>query len=230
MMVFKNKQMAGGIKMKETELQILAAMEVLDEDSLLAAVRKLVDAGYTSHSIEALLQQGMRKVEKLFESGTYFLADLIVSGVMFQSALELLPIAQVSTENGGYCGKVLMGVVSGDIHDIGKDIVAQVLRTEQFEILDLGVDVSIEDFVRKAKEYQPDIIALSGVMGNSSTEMKKVIDALEENGIRACTPVIVGGSCVNKQILKYVGADAYAKGPVDTMLFCKDVMENKRKK
>ena len=214
------------IVLQEQETQVLSAMERQDDGALQAGVRELVKAGYSSAAVEALLQQGMGRVQDLFEKGEYFLADLIVSGLMFRTALgQLLP--QRSTAPQEKRGRVLIGVVAGDIHDIGKDIVAQVLRTEQFDILDLGVDVPAADFVRAAAEYAPDVIALSGVMGSSSLEMQKVIRALADAGITPFTPVIVGGSCVSELVMDQIGADEYARGPLDTVLFCKSVMERK---
>ena len=202
-------------------------MERLDDNALQDAVREAVASGFTSARIEELLQQGMSRVQKLFERGEYFLADLIVSGMMFRTALaNLLPESEAVPESGKR-GRVLIGVVSGDIHDIGKDIVVQVLRTEHFDILDLGVDVPATDFVRSAQDYRPDVIALSGVMGSSSVEMQKVISALAEAGIHPYTPVIVGGACVSELVMGQIGADQYARGPLDTMLFCKNVMDRK---
>ena len=214
--------------MNDWKEKTVQAMAELNLDALHAGVQALDAEGCSFHEIEELLQEGMRLVGERFADGDYFLADLIVSGMMFKSALSLLLADAPPRQKGPQCGRVLIGVVAGDIHDIGKDIVVQVLRTERFDILDLGVDVPAEAFVQAAQAYDPDVIALSGVMGNSTNEMRLVIAALAEAGIHPLTPIVVGGSCVSELIKDQIRADCYARGPVDTMLFCKNVMERKK--
>jgi methanogenic corrinoid protein MtbC1 len=208
--------------------QTLRAMEGLDLDALHKGVQILVDNGCSTLEINELLQQGMKLVGERFAKGEYFLADLIVSGMMFKSALSLfladVPPPQLDSNHG----RVLIGVMVGDIHDIGKDIIVQVLKTEQYDILDLGVDVPPEAFVQAAQKYAPDIIALSGIMSDSFFEMKRVVNALEEAGIYPNTPVVVGGTCVNEMIVDNIGTVSYARGPVDIVLYCKSVLENKK--
>lgn len=214
--------------MAEWKEKAVQAMAELNLDALHTSVQALAAEGWNSHEIAELLQDGMRLVGERFADGDYFLADLIVSGMMFKSALSLLLIDAPLRQRGPQRGRVLIGVVAGDIHDIGKDIVAQVLKTERFDILDLGVDVTAEAFVQAARSYDPDVIALSGVMGNSTNEMGLVIDALATAGIHPLTPIVVGGSCVSELVKDQIRADCYARGPVDTMLFCKTVMEKKK--
>ncbi|MGE4354188.1 MAG: B12-binding domain-containing protein [Oscillospiraceae bacterium] len=214
--------------MNDWKKQTVQSMTELNLDALHTSVLALADQGCSSQEIEALLQDGMRRVGKRFENGEYFLADLIVSGMMFKSALSLLRTDVPPRQKHPQHGRVLIGVVAGDIHDIGKDIVAQILQTEDFDILDLGVDVPAEAFVQAARDYDPDVIALSGVMVSSSKEMKRVLDALSEAGIHPLTPVVVGGYCVSDLVKDQIHADCYAHGPVDTMVFCKNVMERKR--
>ena len=219
--------------MDEIKAQATWAMSELDLDVLCLRVQSLVAKGCDSTEIVELLQQGLLEVGNRFAQGEYFLADLIVSGMMFKSALSLITPeappagAAGAAEAADTRGRVLIGVMAGDIHDIGKDIIVQVLRTESFDVLDLGVDVPVEAFVQAAQNYAPDIIALSGVMGGAALEMKLVVEALTEAGIHPATPILVGGSCVSELILENIGDVNYAKGPVEAVKFCVSVMESK---
>jgi methanogenic corrinoid protein MtbC1 len=209
--------------------QTLRAMENLDLDVLYKGVQTLVAQGCGTLEIEELLQQGMKLVGERFAKGEYFLADLIVSGMMFKSALSLFLTEATSPHPDSSQGRVLIGVMAGDIHDIGKDIIVQILKTEQYDILDLGVDVPADAFVKAAEKFAPDIIALSGIMSDSALEMKRVVIALAEAGIHPDTPVVVGGTCVSEMVVDSIGAVSYARGPVDIVVFCKNVLESKKK-
>lgn len=213
--------------MSDWKEKSVLAMAELNLDALYESVQELAAEGCSLHEIEKLLQEGMHLVGERFADGDYFLADLVVSGMMFKSALSLLHSDTPSMPIDSQKGRVLIGVVAGDIHDIGKDIVAQVLKTEQFDILDLGVDVPAGAFVQAARDYDPDVIALSGVMCNSADEMKIVIDALSDAGIHPMAPIVVGGACVSELTRDQVSADYYAREPMDTMIFCRNVMERK---
>ena len=214
--------------MESIQEQTLRAMETLDLDALNKGVQALVFHGCSTLEIEELLQKGMHLVGDRFAKGEYFLADLIVSGMMFKSALSLFLADAPPRQPDPSHGRILIGVMLGDIHDIGKDIVVQVLRTERYDVLDLGIDVPAEAFVQAAQKYAPDVIALSGVMGDSPREMKRVVDALAKASIHPDTPVVVGGSCVNELIVDSIGAVKYARGPVELVLFCKNLMESKK--
>jgi len=211
--------------MDEMEL-VVAAMAGLDLDTLHLGVQSLVTKGYDTQVIVELLERGMQQVGDRFAQGQYFLADLIVSGMMFKSALSLVSVDVPPPDLDHSRGRVLIGVMANDIHDIGKDIVAQVLQTEHFDVLDLGVDVPPEAFVQAAEKYSPDIIALSGVMGGSTLEMKRVVDALEQAGIFPATPVLVGGACVSELILENIGLVDYATGPIEALRYCVNVVES----
>lgn len=214
-------------RLREEEYNLIRSMEALDEDALVASTQALVDDGYTDHQIEGLLQQGMQKAEQKFESGEYFLGDLVVAGLLFKTGLELLPASEEPIADGQSNGIVVIGVMADDIHDIGKDIVVQVLRAENFEVHDLGVDVPLGKFMAAIDEYHPDILALSGVMATSTEAMADVVNALEEKGLRARIPVIIGGSCASEFVRNHIKADAFAKGPVDTMLYCRQFMKTR---
>lgn len=206
--------------MTESERMLVDALSKIDEGEVLQLTGKLVDEGFDGARIEECLQEGMQTVERRYESGEYFLGDIIVAGTLFVEALKLIPMRSDSDANTESAGKVLVGVVSEDIHDIGKDIVVQVLERHGFTVLDLGIDVPPERYVDAVEQFKPDVATLSGVMGNSPYEMKRIIDMLEERGLRKGMPIIIGGACTSERVCKLVGADAYAKGPIDTMKLC----------
>ena len=213
--------------MPNYEQSLVDALGLLDEDGVIETTRSLIDGGVSPSRIEELLQQGMLEAEKRYEEGEYFLGDLIVAGTLFIEALKMLPEMDAGCE--GAAGKVMIGVVSEDIHDIGKDIVVQVLKSWKFNVLDLGVDVSPERYVAEVELFKPDIVALSGVMGTSPHEMKRVIELMESRGLRDDVAVIIGGACANERVCEIVGADAYAEGPVDTAKLCKQYMDGRQR-
>ncbi len=207
--------------MTESEQRLADAFDALDEDGVLSATRELVGEGIEIVTIDEMLQEGMIRAERRMESGEYFLGDLIVAGMLFVEALKILHDDSVSLCNmEKSSGRVLIGVVNRDIHDIGKDIVVQVLRSHRFEVIDLGVDVPAESFIEEVERYRPDVVALSGVMGDSTDEMRRIIELMDDRGLHEQIPVVIGGSCTNEMVCKLIGADAYAKGPIDTAEIC----------
>ena len=205
--------------------QTIRAMEMLELETLHTCVQTLSSQCGDMRQIVEVLRQGMKLVGDRFARGEYFLADLIVSGMMFKSAISALEVAPRHPDS--YCGKLLIGVMSGDIHDIGKDVVVQVMQTESFDVLDLGVDVPADAFVQAALNYAPDIIALSGIMASSAAEMKRVVEALKEAKISPKVPIVVGGSCVSDLIAENIGEINYPRDLSNAVLFCKNVMERK---
>lgn len=211
----------------ELKQMTVRAMEDLDEAALMDCVEKLHEEGIDCRQLGTLLQEGMKGVGKKFEAGEYFLADLIMSGELFKDIMEKVCQEQEQGMPEESLGVVLLGVMEGDIHDIGKDIVRQTLQTEGFRVIDLGVDVAPEIFLEAALKYQPDIIALSGVMGFCVDKMQKIITLLKENGIRDKVKVVVGGSCMNQELYKFLEADGYTDGPMENVALCKKIMEKR---
>lgn len=210
------------------EEQLVCAMESLDEAQVIYCVKTLLEENISTREIQKLLNEGMKRVGRLFEKGEYFLADLIVSGLIYQKALTYFPVSHSADSGAETIGTVLCGVMKDDIHDIGKDIVCSTLRAEGFKVIDLGTDVDTEQFIRTAQENKPDIIALSGVMSYCVAEMKETITALRAAGIDKYATIIVGGNCMTSETSKYIGADAYSQDPIETAVICKSSMKAKR--
>ena len=211
------------------EENLVAAMTDLNEEQVLADIRDLVATGYTYNSILMCLNNGVFGVGKRFENGEYFIADLIVSGMIYRNALTLLQPMQAEHQSQPL-GRIVIGVVQGDIHDVGKDIVVSLLRAEHFEVIDLGIDVKPERFAHAVRSYQPDILLLSGVLNVARESMLETMELLRKEGLRDNIPVFIGGLCASEYQMRMVGADGWAYDTTETINFCKRTVEMKHGK
>ena len=212
--------------MEDLEQKLIEAMEVLNEDRLMEYATRLFHEGYNFFSMQNLLNKGVGRVGKLFESGEYFIADLMFSGVLYNQVLELY-YQKFSAVEHPKLGTVMIAVMKNDIHDIGKNIICNVLRTEGFQVIDLGVDVDCHTIVEAVRAHKPDILALTGVMTYSRDEMKNTVDELVRQGLRDQVAVIIGGTCVNDDSKDEVGADACTRDPLKTVFFCQKTVVEK---
>jgi len=154
------------------------------------------------------LTAGMTIVGEKFASKEYFIPDMLASAEAVGAAMELLkPVLEAS--NVEPAGKFLIATVKGDMHDIGKNIVAILLRGAGYEVTDIGVDVPEEEIVKVVRETKPDFLGLSALLTTTMTEMGVVIKALGENGLRDSVKVLIGGAAVSDEFAKDIGADAY---------------------
>lgn len=202
------------------------AMADLNEELVVDTVREMISSGHTHEQIQQALNTGITEVGIRFEQGEYFIADLIVSGMIYRSALmeqEPLRPGAASLPRG----KVVIGVVAGDIHDIGKDIIVSLLRAERFDVVDLGIDVKAERFVHAVRNYEPDILLLSGVLSTAQDSMAKTVALLEAEGVRSQVKLLLGGLCSNQYLMQTLGADGWAYDSKETVRFCKEVMDAK---
>ena len=124
-------------------------------------------------------------------------------------------------------GRVVIGVVEGDIHDIGKDIIVSLLRAEHFEVIDLGVDVKPDRFAYAVQTYRPDVLLMSGVLTLAQESMKKTMDLLRKEELRSQVAILIGGMCAGEYQRQWIGADGWAYDPMETVNFCKRVVEEK---
>jgi 5-methyltetrahydrofolate--homocysteine methyltransferase len=151
----------------------------------------------------------MAEVGRLFEEGEYFVPEMLISARAMQAGMALLKPYLVQSEVKS-AGTVVIGTVKGDLHDIGKNLVALMLEGAGFEIHDLGTDVSPEKYVEAAKTYNANIVALSALLTTTMTNMKSVIEALDKAGMRQQVKVIIGGAPVTEAYAKSIGADGYS--------------------
>ena len=161
----------------------------------------------------AILNQGMiaamAEVGKRFEEGEYFVPEMLIAARAMQAGLALLKPRLQQTDLRS-SGKVVIGTVKGDLHDIGKNLVAMMLEGAGFEIVDLGTDVSPDKFVTAAREHQADLVAMSALLTTTMPNMKVTIDALQTAGLRQQVKVIIGGAPITESFARQVGADGYA--------------------
>jgi corrinoid protein of di/trimethylamine methyltransferase len=162
----------------------------------------------------ALIQESMvpamDAVGRLFECEEYFVPELLLAGRAMKSAMELLkPLLTAAGQKMAV--RVVIGTVKGDLHDIGKNIVASMLEGSGFEVIDLGTDVSPENFVAAVNERKPHVVCMSALLTVTMPAMKLTIDALETAGLRTQVKVLVGGAPVNSQYAREIGADGYSE-------------------
>jgi methanogenic corrinoid protein MtbC1 len=184
----------------------------LKEDEILAEVKKRLDAGEDPFKILDETSQGMAIVGKRFADGEYFLPELVYSGEVLKQVNALLkPKMGEGKGKTKKLGKVVIGTVAGDIHDIGLNIVDFMLDVNGFEVYNLGVDVPKEKFVEKVKETGAPIVGLSGFLTPAFDAMKDTVEALEKAGLRGKIKIMIGGGQMDDEVRKYAKADAYGK-------------------
>lgn len=201
------------------------AMGELDEDAIVEALNGVMaEGGKDADKAMEACQKGMDTVGSLFESGEYFVGDLIYAGELMTQAVDILKDALVAGESGDTKAKLLLCTVKDDLHDIGKNIVRAMLEANGFEVLDLGIDVPADKIVEAVKANGIRIVALSGVLTLAIDSMKATVDALKAAGL-GDVKVIIGGAPVSEEACKSVGADAWAHSPKKTVEVCKSWAE-----
>lgn len=195
----------------------------LDFEGALENVRKALESKISpTEIISESVVEGMNIVGEKFEKGEYFLSELIVAGEIGKEIVKLLnPYLRAEEVKLKKLGKIVIGTVRGDLHDIGKNIVAMMLETAGFEVIDLGTDVPPEKFVEAVKQYDANIVAMSALLTVTMPEMKIVIDKLKETGLRGKVKIIVGGAPVTEEYAKSIGADGYGETAVEGVRICK---------
>ena len=195
----------------------------LDEDTMTEMLNEVMaDGGSQAQSAMDACQKGMDIVGQRFESGEYFVGDLIYAGELMTTAVGMLKDALVTGDGGsGTKTKMLLCTVKDDLHDIGKNIVRSMLEAAGFEVIDLGIDVPAEKVVETVKAENIKIVALSGVLTLAIDSMKKTVDALKAAGLND-VKVIIGGAPVSEEAMKITGADEWAHSPQKTVSVCQE--------
>jgi methylmalonyl-CoA mutase cobalamin-binding domain/chain len=191
-----------------TESLIHALVEMQEAEALQKA-KQLLDEGTDPMNILKACSKAMETVGKRFEQGEYFLPHLIMAGVMLKRISETIKplIKEEKTEAGR--GRVLMGTVRGDIHDIGKDMVIFLLEVNGFEVRDIGINQHPDKFVEAIQNFQPDVVGMSGLLTLAFESMKETVQAIEEAGLRDKVRIMIGGAQVTEQVKDHTGADAF---------------------
>jgi methylmalonyl-CoA mutase cobalamin-binding domain/chain len=202
--------------------QLSCSMGELEEDGVVTLLNQIMaEGGKDAEKAMEACQKGMDLVGKKFETGEYFVADLIYAGELMTTAVGILKSALVQGETGGKREKMILCTVRGDLHDIGKNIVKSMLEAGGFDVIDLGIDVAPETVVEEAKKGGIKIVGLSGVLTLAIDGMKQTVEALHA-ALGDSVKVIIGGNPVNENVCKLVGADAWSINPQLGVRICKE--------
>lgn len=173
--------------------------------------------------IQDSMVPAMDEVGKLFECEEYFVPELLLAGRAMKSAMELIkPLLSASGQRMAV--RILIGTVRGDLHDIGKNIVASMLEGSGFEVIDLGTDVTPEKFVDAVRESNPHVVCMSALLTVTMPAMKTTIDALETAGMRPKVKVLIGGAPVTSQYAREIGADGYSENASGAVSLVKELL------
>jgi methanogenic corrinoid protein MtbC1 len=202
--------------------ELITRLLNLDEEVVLTLVKQRLAANAEPLQIIEDCHEGMRQVGLRYEQGEYFVAGLIMSGEIFREVVELVQPLLASQATAQSAGRVLMGTVQGDIHDIGKNMAAMLLECYGFTVIDLGVDVPPAEFAAKAIEVRPDVVGLSGLITSSFEAMKQTVSVLraEAQKYQRAFPVVIGGAMLDEQVCRYVGADYWVANAMDGVRLC----------
>lgn len=196
-----------------------------DQKKLVALVKQSLDEGYPAEEIlDSGLVSGMGMVGSKMEKEEMYIPEVLLSANALKGALNILqPV--LNQEKVAERKTVIVGTVRGDVHDIGKDLVLDMLQGAGFNIIDLGINVPVSGFLEAVRSRKPEILGMSAMLTTTMQEMKKVIQALDEEGLRKTVKVIVGGAPVNHDWAMRIGADAYGEDCVSAVMRAKELVQ-----
>lgn len=194
----------------------------LEEERVLEIVKELLREGREPSEILDACRRAATLIGERFERGEYFLSELVFAGEIFNGVMRIV-LPELKREIKPV-GTIVLGTVQGDIHDIGKNIFKAFAEAAGFKVIDLGVDVPPERFVEAVRNYNPDIVGMSGLLTISYESMKRTIEALKEAGLRDSVKVIIGGGRVDEHVKRYTGADEWADNAMLGVKKCREIM------
>jgi methanogenic corrinoid protein MtbC1 len=206
------------------------AVAALDEARTLRLVEQAKEAGHDPVELIHAVQDGLAGVGERYEQGEIYLAGLIMAGEIFRGAMEIVQPGLEVAMAGADSGRVLLGTVAGDIHDIGKNMAALAFRMRGCAVVDLGVNVPPEKFVEAALQFRPDIVGMSGLLVVAFEAMRETIDLLRQQapGPTKTPLLVIGGGTVNEQVAHYVGADLWSDDAMEGARQCLLALETRR--
>jgi 5-methyltetrahydrofolate--homocysteine methyltransferase len=203
--------------MNESIAAVRDAIDTLDLDSICPLVQKCLDEGLTPEEIiEHGIGHGLDIVGKKFETGEYFLADLIMAGEVVKEAMPILK-GRMNPGRASKRGTVILATVAGDIHEIGKNIVGMILAANGYEVVDLGVDVSASRIIDAARSTGARLIGLSALLSTMVHSIREVVEASKAAGLREQVRIVIGGACTSQGLCAEMGADAYGETAIDAL-------------
>ena len=203
--------------------ELAQALRDLNEKKVYELVEERINRGVAAVEIVKACNEGMIAVGEKFSTCEYFISQLIFSSEILKHVMKRLEPLLQGTVGGPSAGKVVIGTVKGDIHDIGKNLVVTLLRGAGFEVVDLGVDVPAERFIAALKETGAKILGLSALLNFTYTEMKHVVERVREAGLGDKVKIIIGGAPCNEQVRQFTGADYYAVDAVAGVSMCRQI-------
>ena len=202
--------------------ELAEAMGDLDEDTVKELLETVMaDGGSGAQQAMDACQKGMDIVGSRFESGEYFVGDLIYAGELMTDAVSILKDALVTGDGGGTKTKMILCTVKDDLHDIGKNLVALMMRSANLEVIDLGSNVDGAKFIDAINKYNPDVIGLSALLTTTMNEQGHIIQQLTDAGVRDKVKVMVGGAPVTQMWADKIGADAFTADAAEAAQWAK---------
>ncbi|MDY7035468.1 MAG: cobalamin-dependent protein [Thermodesulfobacteriota bacterium] len=201
--------------------RIIDAIVNMREQEALHIVKEMIAAHEDPLAILGASSKALEIVGKRFEEGNYFLPQLIMGAEIFRQISEIIQPELKGEVNPEKWGKVLIGTVQGDLHDIGKDIVVFMLDVNGFDVMDLGIDVPPEKFLHAIQEFQPQVVGLSGFLSLAFDSMKETVDAIRAANVGRDLKIMIGGGQIDDEIRRYTGADAYGLDAMDAVQLSK---------
>lgn len=191
--------------------ELTSLLSDLKEEEALTFVEKSLEQGTKASDLLGQAKEGMNVVGQRFADQVYFIPDLIYSGEILKQVVRLLEphLKDEVSEEKEVQGRIVIGTVAGDIHDIGKDLVSFMLDVNGFEVTDLGIDVPVKKFVDAIQETGCQVVALSGFLTLAFDSMKETVEAIKAAGLRDQVKIMIGGGQMDDQVCQYTGADAY---------------------
>ncbi|HME56352.1 MAG TPA: corrinoid protein [Candidatus Lokiarchaeia archaeon] len=204
---------------------ICKAIVELEEDKAVALAQQAIDEDMDIlEVIEKGFGMAINKMGQMFESGEFFLPELMLGGNIVQAAMNILLPRLKAQGTATTLGKVLMATIEGDIHSIGKNIVATMLSANGFEVVDLGADVPVEKIIDEAVAQDVNVIGVSALLTTTMTGQKKLVDMLVERGLRDRFKIVIGGAAVNADWASHCGADGFGENAIDAVRLIKNLL------
>jgi methylmalonyl-CoA mutase cobalamin-binding domain/chain len=202
---------------------VLKSIVEMEEEEAVNKAKEYLEGGGDAQKLLEVCRDAMGKIGERFEKGEYFLSELILGGEIFKEIMEFtLPKIKGGSEKK--LGKIVLGTVKEDVHNIGKDIFKVFAEASGFEVIDIGIDTPEEKFVEAVKEHKPDIVGMSCLITAGVTSMKKTVDKLKEAGLRDSIKIIIGGGRVDESVKEFTGADAWADDAAKGVRLCKQLI------
>ncbi len=223
---YKNKDVPWVVVLSKEELlrRIADAVVNLDVEEARKSAEEALEMGIPPlEAITEGMAKGLQKVGELFEQREYFLADMIMAAEAFKEGMDVLT-PHIKKE-GSRKGVIVMGTIKDDVHDLGKNVVSTLLASEGYDVYDLGIDVPAEEFVKKAKEVDADVVGLSALLTTTMERIPEIIEVFKKEGLRERVRIIIGGRPVTPEFAEEVGADAYCEDAIKALEIVRELLE-----